>query len=63
MKMEFKHLVRAVEANELGRVREHFQACDGFAAAQDMARLVDALANGNAIILWGFLQAVHKWER
>lgn len=63
MRLTHQQLLQAAERDELGRVREHFQACDGFEAAQDMARLVDALANGNAIVLWNMLRQIHKWQR
>lgn len=63
MKLDFKHLVQAAEENRLGVVRDHFVACDGFEAAQDMARLIDSLANRNAAVLWNVLQQVHKWQR
>lgn len=63
MKMEWKHLVKAVQEDRLGVVRDHFQACDGFEAAQTMARLVDTIASIDTPRLWHFLQAVHRWQR
>jgi hypothetical protein len=63
VKLDFPKLVRAAEANEMGKLRDHFTACDGFEAAQDMARMIDSLANRNAIVLWSVLQNIHKWQR
>lgn len=63
LKLEFKALVQAAQENQLGRLREHFIACDGFEAAQDMARLVDTLASVDTPRLWHVLQAVHRWQR
>lgn len=62
-KLEFRELVQAAEANQLGVVREHFERCDGFEATQQLARLVDYLAGRNVPAMWNLLQSIHKWQR
>lgn len=63
LKREFKVLVQNAIDGNMGPVREHFMSCDGFEAAQDMARLVDVLANAYVPMLWNLLQSIHHWQR